>query len=86
MGNIAIGDTWHVTSEAGVLRRRIRSRIDGFATLCTGWTMAIQTFVAVKFYFFSVCRVEVWVMARGAGHICCGALITDAGMHLFDMA
>jgi len=48
--------------------------------------MAIQTFVAVKFYLFTVCRVEVWIVARCTGHVCCGALITAAGMHLFDMA
>ena len=85
MGDIAIGDTWHVTSEAGVLRGRIRSRSDRFATLCSGWTMAIQTFVAVEFYLFIACRVEVWVVARRASHVCYGALITGAGMHLFDM-
>ena len=85
MGNVAIGDTWHVTSEAGVLRGRIRSCLDGLATLRRGWTMTIQTFVAVEANLFTTRGVEVWVVARRAGHVCCGALITGAGMHLFDM-
>jgi len=47
--------------------------------------MAIQTFIAVEFYFFTACWVEVWVVARRAGHVGYGALITGAGVHLFDM-
>jgi|TARA_B110000196_G_scaffold318515_1_gene334104 hypothetical protein len=47
--------------------------------------MAIQTFVAVEFYLFAGCRVEVWVVAGRASHGCCGALIAGTRMHLFDM-